>query len=120
MGDRWSREEWEAANTLLVSRSNARCEACGGKLETLEPPRTVRHHRQRKAVGGDRLAGIILIHGECHLHIHANPAESRDRGHIVSVYVEDQSTVPMLHGVYGMVYLDDVGTVRKAVTVDAG
>jgi hypothetical protein len=117
MGTRWSREEWEAANTLLVSRSNARCEACGGKLETLEPPRTVRHHRQRKAVGGDRLANLMLIHGECHLEIHANPERSRDLGHIVSVYVPDPATAPVLYQRGPTVLLDDLGTKQVLVAL---
>jgi 5-methylcytosine-specific restriction endonuclease McrA len=114
MTERWSRAEWEEANAFLVSRSGGRCEVCGERLDTLEAPRTVRHHRQRRAIGGDRLSNIILIHGSCHLDVHSHPERSREHGWIVSAYLPDPAEIPMTYQRGERVLLDDAGTLRAA------
>lgn len=79
-------------------------------------PRTAteRHHRQRRQVGGDRLANVILLHPACHQYVTEHPDEAMAFGLIVSSYAEDPAAVPMQHGVLGHVYLDDEGSTQSA------
>jgi hypothetical protein len=71
------------ATLHVLRRDGDRCLWCGKALGRGE---VARHHRMRRRVGGDRLANILLLHGDCHRFIHANPIEARGRGFIVSVY----------------------------------
>lgn len=109
---RWSREEWDIANTMLAARAGLRCEWCGDPLtQGVE-----RHHRQRRRDGGDRLSNIVLLHPVCHQWLTAHPAKARERGLIVSVYVPDPSTVPLFWQNLRWVLLGDDGTVVPAPT----
>lgn len=109
---KWSTAQWREANATLEARSGGKCEACGVAFKTGD--RTARHHRQRRAVGGDRLSNILLIHDACHLQIHAHPESSRESGHIVSVYVDDPSSIPVSYQRRTRVLLSDLGSLSEA------
>ncbi len=105
---RWNAVEWDAASMALWSRSRDLCEApvCGKPLGgTME-----RHHRQRRAIGGDRLANLLALHPGCHQWITEHPAEARAAGVIVSAYERDPATVPLLTPDGSYVLLTDDGT----------
>ena len=70
--------------------------------------RAERHHRQRRAVGGDRLCNLLLVLPEHHTDIHRAPERSRTNGWIVSAYEPDPAVVPVLMGDHWW-YLDDDG-----------
>jgi hypothetical protein len=67
-----------------------------------------RAHRQRRTVGGDRLANILMLCPMCHAWSHAHPTEAMERGLIVSAFAVDPADVPvtMPDGVF---FLDDMG-----------
>ena len=70
---------WEWATMRLLARCGFRCERCGHDLgDQLE-----RHHRQRRRVGGDRLANLLALHPRCHAYITEHPEEARANGWIV-------------------------------------
>jgi hypothetical protein len=96
--------EWERASTLLLARSRARCEVCGHTIGV----GVERHHRQRRAVGGDRLANLLYLHRHCHAWVHAHPADARAAGWIVSAY-GDPATTPVRLWSKALVLLDDSG-----------
>jgi hypothetical protein len=108
---RWTAEEWEAATGRLLRRAGFRCERCGRGVtaDTCD-----RHHRQRREVGGDRFPNLLLLCGSgttgCHGWVHANPAEARALGMIVSSADEvDPAEVPVRrYGGY-LWLLDDLG-----------
>ena len=81
---RWDTAQWESASLLVMHRDGLACLWCGEPLRG----EVARHHRMRRRAGGDRLANILLLHGDCHRHIHAHPIEARGRGFIVSVYAD--------------------------------
>lgn len=87
---RWTFEEWQVATIELLRRCGWKCEKCNRPLSEME-----RHHRARRAVGGDRLAVILLLHKACHQWITEHPEESRAKGWIVSSYEPDPATVPV-------------------------
>jgi len=73
-------EWWAWATMELLGRSGSRCEKCGQPLgSSME-----RHHRQRRRVGGDRLANLMALHPHCHQWITEHPAAAREAGWIVS------------------------------------
>ena len=98
---------WAWANPLLLARCRDRCDRCGqplaGQME--------RHHRQRREVGGDRLANLLALHPRCHAYITEHPEEARANGWIVSAHAPDPSTVPVRLSVGGglLWLLDDDG-----------
>lgn len=98
--------DWDEATMLLWARARGRCEHCGRDLNgTAE-----RHHRQRRAVGGDRLSNLMLVLPECHhAAIHAHPELAREQGWIVSAFVDDPASVPMMQWGEQAVILDDTG-----------
>lgn len=110
---RWSKDQWETANLLLIVRSGNRCEVCWKPLR--DSDEVARHHRQRRGVGGDRLSNLLLIHGDCHRSIHSSPELARDRGWIVSSYEPDPAAVP-IPTPRGLVLLDDDGESRRLPT----
>jgi hypothetical protein len=89
---RWNGAEWDQATMLLWSRCRDTCDWCGTPLAG----EMARHHRQRRAIGGDRLSNLVALHTECHTYVHAHPEEARERGAIVSSYAEDPAAVPLL------------------------
>jgi hypothetical protein len=89
----------------MQTRAGGRCELCGLPLMG----KVVRHHRQRRAVGGDRLGNLLLLHDACHVRIHAHPEESRQAGWIVSSYELDPTAVPVAYQRARQVYLGDDG-----------
>lgn len=103
---RWNAEEWAAANVILTRRSSGRCECCGRELAG----RVERHHRQRRTVGGDRIANLMYLLPECHHHWTTHPAEAMERGIIVpALGIQDPALVPVLYRAQGWVLLDDNG-----------
>jgi hypothetical protein len=106
---RWTREEWEPVTWGLWTRCRGRCERCDrpiiGSAE--------RHHRQRREVGGDRYANLLLLHSECHAYAHAHPEEARAKGWIVSAYATDLLSVPV-YSLGRWWLLDDEGARRLA------
>jgi hypothetical protein len=80
LAPRWTVEDWAEATMILLARCGSRCEKCGHPLgNQLE-----RHHRQRREVGGDRLANLMALHPACHQWITEHPYEAREQGWIVS------------------------------------
>ena len=102
---RWTQAEWDEATLVLWQRAQDRCEHCGKPLRG----RMSRHHRQRRAVGGDRYANLLVLLPACHGDIHASPASSRDNGWIVSAFVDDPADIPVLLWGGRTVRLDDDG-----------
>lgn len=45
------------------------------------------HHRMRRREGGHGMWNLILLCRECHAWAHANPAEARETGYILSSYL---------------------------------
>ena len=73
------------------SIANGYCRACGKALGAAG----VVHHRKLRSQGGtDDLGNLAVLHTDCHLAVHANPAAARDAGLIVSAYA-DPLDVPM-------------------------
>jgi hypothetical protein len=104
---------WEWATQALLRRCGFRCERCGTDLgDELE-----RHHRQRRQVGGDRLANLMALHPRCHAYITEHPAEAMANGWIVTSHgpggvAPDPREVPVrLPGLGGTALwlLDDKG-----------
>jgi hypothetical protein len=103
---RWTAKQWESASPRLLARARWSCERCGTALHehTAE-----RHHRQRREVGGDRFANIVVLCGLCHGWLHAHPAQARADGLIVEA---NGSTNPAAEPVRRWGYwwlLDDEG-----------
>lgn len=69
------------------------------------------HHRKRRREGGHGLENMILLCSVCHRTAHQNPAWAREKGLIVSVHVDDVSTVP-LHTFSGWVRLNPDGRIN--------
>lgn len=107
MPERWDTKQWRAASETLRERSRSRCELCGVAFGASD--KVVRHHRQRRAVGGDRLANLLMLHDACHVRIHSHPVESREAGWIVSTYIADPASVPVAYQRGRQVWLDDEG-----------
>lgn len=107
-------EWWAEATVALLRRCGYRCERCGHPLgENLE-----RHHRQRREVGGDRLANLLALHSRCHAYITEHPEEALANGWIVSSHAADPAAVPVrLPGLTGTALwlLDDDGGKRPVL-----
>lgn len=88
---RWDSSEWADNNLLLEARAGGACEKCGKECGPVE-----RHHRKRRREGGDSLENLLFLGRDCHAATHAHPAISRRYGWIVSSYVADPSTIPVL------------------------
>lgn len=93
---RWTAEDWETATHLLWVRANGCCEKCGAPIGASAE----RHHRQRREVGGDRMANLLLLHPHCHTYITEHPDEARAAGWIVSANgpvgaVPDPAEIPV-------------------------
>ena len=110
---RWTAEEWEAANQLLLVRSRGACEMCGVDLCANQRP-VSRHHRQRRRDGGDRLSNLMLLCGTgttgCHGKVTANPewATNPMNGWIVPTSF-DPADIPVRLADGWLYYLDDEG-----------
>lgn len=109
---RWTtREQWDAATLALLRRDGDVCRWCGEALAG----RAERHHRQRRRVGGDRLANLLLLHPACHNggpgSVHGSPGAARERGFIVSAF-GDPLVVPVLMGTVWFALDDEGGRAR--------
>lgn len=107
---RWTAEDWEAANPILLTRCQGRCDRCGQPLNG----QVERHHRQPRVVGGDRLSQILMLHPWCHRYITEHPAEAIANGWAVSRHHPDPAEVPVrLSAGGGLLWLlDDDGGKR--------
>lgn len=75
-------EGWQQATVALVRRDSDRCGWCGQPLAG----NAERHHRQRRRVGGDALANLVLLHSRCHQDVHSHPLLAQERGFIVPTW----------------------------------
>lgn len=89
---RWTPEDWTVATVNLLSRDHGSCPRCGDRIRD----KAERHHRQRRTVGGDRYANLLLLHPACHQWITEHPTEARERGWIVSAHGADPADVPVV------------------------
>lgn len=102
---RWTADDWAHADGVLMRRCGGRCERC---LTDVHPAYAHRHHRQRRRVGGDRLANLLVLCQSCHTWIHDHPRNAREHGWIVPASAPDPGAVPvLLHGRLRL--LDDSG-----------
>ena len=97
---------------LVDERDDQSCLNCGNSLEVVEGSR---HHRQRRRVGGHTPQNIVLLCGSgttgCHGFMHANPAQARAAGYIVSALAAiDPVDVPVFTWPNGWVRLNDDGS----------
>ena len=91
-----------AARPIVHDRSKGMCERCCAERATDMYPRQLRRH------GDHQPANLADLCRTCHNWAHGNPAQARKAGFIVSGSV-DPRTVPLEHGLYGRVRLDDKG-----------
>lgn len=91
---------------LVVDRANGWCEAyasrrCNGQGQHV-------HHRKLRSGGGLNTAGnCVHVCHECHSYIHANPADSYERGWLVHSW-DEPGLVPFLR-LGRFVLFDDEG-----------
>lgn len=72
------------------------------------------HHRQRRREGGHAVGNLVLLCDTCHRWVHANPVQAQELGYIISVSVDDPSTIP-IRTIFGWVRYDNDGGVNFAV-----
>ena len=97
---------------IVTERATFYCEVCG----QVASESMALHHRKLKSRGGkDTPANLIRVHHECHNlgsdSIHANPAISEDRGHMVSSWKKPEET-PLLRPDGSWVLLDNEGSIK--------
>jgi hypothetical protein len=111
---RFDVEQWDDANIALAARSRMLCEI-GGEPLVGSWWGVDRHHRQRRAVGGDRLANLLITCGTHHHYAHEHPQWARLRGYIVSSSgLARPELVPVLMWGTTWMQLDDNGSSRRA------
>lgn len=95
----------DESRRLVRLRDRERCVRC-------RLPGTDWHHRRSKNVRGplthSPCNGIWMCR-DCHGWVHSHPTLARESGWIVSRDVADPSTVPVVHGSWGRVYLNYEG-----------
>ena len=100
-------------NDRIDRRDRQRCARCGVIIWSGGS----RHHRKFKSRrGGDEVSNGLLLCGSgttgCHGWAHSNPRSARMTGFAVESH-EDPRLVPVKHGIYGVVWLDDFGGVSS-------
>jgi len=96
----------EAACRKIVSaRSGGVCECCG------QEPATEKDHRENRSQGGEWSPPNIVDLGTlCHRWKTVNPKAATPGGwHVVPSVAYPPERVPIMHHLYGRVYLDEVG-----------
>ena len=69
------RDELDAITPALIERAGGVCEICRAAWGTH------RHHVLRRSQGGtNTLKDLLLLCGECHSHVHANPELAYEMG----------------------------------------
>jgi hypothetical protein len=96
-------------NGRIDKREQQRCARCGVVIWN----NGSRHHRKFKSRrGGDEVSNGLLLCGSgttgCHGWVHAHSLAARFDGFAVGEH-EDPRAIPVLHAIYGLVYLDDAG-----------
>jgi hypothetical protein len=81
----------DSARAAVLKRDQ-RCARCGagGPVQW--------HHRRSRRVRDAHVHCVcngLALCATCHSYVHANPAESAERGLIVSSYIEEPSTIPV-------------------------
>lgn len=77
----------------IYERAGGYCEAGGLPLSG----EVALHHRKLRSQSGEHtVANLILVHGDCHRAIHANPHRSYELGHMVRRR-EDPALVEIQH-----------------------
>ncbi len=108
---RWTTDQWAAGNVILNLRCRGRCERCGADLNRTGVERA---HRQRRTVGGDRLANIAMLCPPCHAWSHSHPGDAMVEGWIVSSFGTDPADVPVIDTGGRSWTLDDMGAKSPA------
>jgi len=85
----------EEARAIVYFRCKGFCEKCGGQL----PESWALHHRKLRSRGGkDSVSNFVALHHGCHNlntdSVHFNPAESLEKGLMVSSW-EDPEKCPL-------------------------
>lgn len=103
---------------MTMERDDYRCFRCGVPLANVWAGYSC-HHRQSRSVGPDTPDNLIMLCGSgssphCHFYVHQHPAESRDKGWIISKYIDRDSIpdIPAYHYRLGMVTLSPDGEVH--------
>ncbi|MDI9889943.1 HNH endonuclease [Microbacterium sp. IEGM 1404] len=96
------RDPMAEARPIVHKRSGGMCERCCARRATDV------HHRQLRRHGDHKPANLVDLCRECHNRVHEHRDEATAAGFIVSGRV-DPRTVPVQHGLYGRVLLDDAG-----------
>ena len=108
-----NKDTWTRAKHLASERDHGECLVCGGEAADI-------HHRMPKGMGGtsdpDRNYGLANLVSLCRFHhdeVHANPAESYDRGLLVHSHDDPASCPIMLANDTVVIYLKADGNVEK-------
>ena len=110
---RWTPQDWQDANTVLMIRGNYRCDCCGVPLDG----RVERHHRQRRRDGGDRLCNVLALLPACHRHWTEHSEQARASGLIVSMNADPLAVPVLWHGKVWKL-LDDAGGMTETSPPD--
>lgn len=107
LAPQWGTEEWEYANTLLMVRSQGRCEIGGCDLNRTG---IERHHRIRRRDGGDRLSNLMVLCPHHHRHVTEHPGEAYANGWSIRALTDqDPASVPVRIHPGRLWLLDDEG-----------
>lgn len=101
------RDPMAEARPVVHERSGGMCERCCARRATDV------HHRQLRRHGDHKPANLVDLCRECHNRVHEHRDEAAATGFIVSRSI-DPRTVPVHHGLYGRVLLDDAGGWERA------
>lgn len=97
------RDPMAAARPIVRDRSRGVCERCGMAAAT------DMHHRKLRRHGDHDPANLVHLCRACHGAVHAKPEAAHAAGFIVWRH-EDPRALPIEHGIFGRVLLEDAGT----------
>lgn len=96
---------------VVEARSGGVCERCGQRRATHK------HHRKLRRFGDHKAANIVDLCTECHVEVHARPADSYASGFMVRS-TNNPRIVPVKHARFGWVRLLDNGDVEPTAWTD--
>lgn len=102
MSPRRPADPMAAARPIVRERSRGVCERCG------QARATDMHHRKLRRHGDHAPANLVHLCRACHAAVHAKPEAAAAAGFIVWRH-EDPRALPIVHGLFGRVVLDDAG-----------
>lgn len=105
---------------VVDERERQKCARCGRIIWVGGS----RHHRKFRSRGGsDEVANLVLMCGSgttgCHGWVHANPRAAREVGFALESW-EGPDAVPIVHALYGRVWLDVDGGVTGVAPYEWG